>query len=380
MVRPNNWGNIVYIIADDGGVFDLTSIDYAAYSSDFDATIIGTKADSSTVSVNIASASKSSLTETLNWTELYEVKVDYSGGANNRFGVLDNIIAEPAAGGGGSEQVLSMTEVAASSGWNSSSKINDGDTGSKATVSSSGSGKYLEYSITESTITRARMHEDNDGGWNVDEWKLEYYDGSWKTAFDWTAEDDTEGWNEIDFTDKADVTAVRFWFMDDDNNAEIFELELYGITGGSSSSTSIGFEDLVPNSKPADYSSDGFYFYTLSSVYNLDNLNVEGSSDGFSSLVLIPGNWGGKIYIEKLDYSSFDLVSFEHAAISQGNVSDATITGTKSDLSTVTATISSTTKNLSLETLNWTDLIEVEIDYEGGAHNRYGAIDNVVLE
>ena len=67
-----------------------------------------------------------------------------------------------------------MTRNGQSPGWNGVDNLIDGDTGTKAYISSAGTGKYVQYSIPSSTIETARFYEDNTGSWEVDDWKMEY--------------------------------------------------------------------------------------------------------------------------------------------------------------------------------------------------------------
>ncbi|NBB78051.1 MAG: carbohydrate-binding protein [Verrucomicrobia bacterium] len=92
VARPDNWNESFRIVASNGGSFNLAAFDHGAvWSNNYDATITGTKSGGGTVTASISGNSNNPSTKTLNWSNLTEVVIDYGGGVNNRFGVIDNL-------------------------------------------------------------------------------------------------------------------------------------------------------------------------------------------------------------------------------------------------------------------------------------------------
>ena len=120
---------------------------------------------------------------------------------------------------------LSYNNVA-TSGWANPAYTVDGDVLTPASKSGS-TAAYIEYNLSGTCmLTSARINEDNAGNWQLDSWKLQYYNGStWVDAFAYT-NSTTAGWNEVAIngvvTDK-----IRVYFLED-SYIEVFEVEVYG--------------------------------------------------------------------------------------------------------------------------------------------------------
>jgi len=123
--------------------------------------------------------------------------------------------------------------------------------------------------------------------------------------------------------------------------------------------------------------------YNHSSGYTLQgNFTVSGSADPLVILtssgnkVLRNGNWNSKITITKTGGGSFSFTSFRYASDPWGGLADATITGLKATGGTFTDNISSASTTLQVKILNWGDVTQVTIDFNGGASNAYGMVDD----
>lgn len=144
-----------------------------------------------------------------------------------------------------------------------------------------------------------------------------------------------------------------------------------------STSTTITFEGAT-NATYTSYTEGGFIF---TEGRGGEALYPYGTGEGYSSRVITPQNWSGRITIAKSGGGSFNLTSFGYATGRWGDAGDATVTGTRSDGTTVTQTYSFTSSRaLSTATLNWSNLTQVVINFDGGSNNVYGAIDNVVVQ
>jgi hypothetical protein len=88
------WGRYTTLRRVDGTAFSLTSLQYGVgrYNSAGDATIKGIKNDGSTVTATYSFSSKTLQTLNLNWTDLKRVEINYYGGANSAYGVIDNLV------------------------------------------------------------------------------------------------------------------------------------------------------------------------------------------------------------------------------------------------------------------------------------------------
>jgi len=93
---------------------------------------------------------------------------------------------------------------------------------------------------------------------------------------------------------------------------------------------------------------------------------------------LMNGNWSSMITIDRTDGASFDITSLDHHGDPWDASCDATVTGHRSNGTTVTTTYTAGASFATL-TLNWTGLTRLVIDFAGGANNSYGIIDNVRL-
>lgn len=93
---------------------------------------------------------------------------------------------------------------------------------------------------------------------------------------------------------------------------------------------------------------------------------------------LMNGNWSSMITLDRSDGAPFDITSFDHHGDPWDAACDATVTGYRSNGTTVTTSYTSGA-NFSTLTLNWTGLTRLVIDYNGGTNNSYGIIDNLRL-
>ncbi len=122
---------------------------------------------------------------------------------------------------------LSYNNVA-TSGWANPEYTLDGDVLTPATKSGS-TAAYIEYNLGGTyMLTSARINEDNAGNWQLDSWKLQYYNGStWVDAFAYT-NSTTAGWNEVAING-VETDKIRVYFQED-SYIEVFEVEVYGYT------------------------------------------------------------------------------------------------------------------------------------------------------
>lgn len=130
------------------------------------------------------------------------------------------------------DALLSLTISETSGGWRRLAAATDGAVGGPKTDKPTSTGsESLTYDLAgPMTVTRARINEDNAGNWNIETWKLQYWDGAaWIDAF---AESPTPaaGWHEIDFPDVV-TERVRF-ILNDPSHPEVRELEVYGHPSG----------------------------------------------------------------------------------------------------------------------------------------------------
>ncbi|NDC78093.1 MAG: hypothetical protein EBZ67_09525, partial [Chitinophagia bacterium] len=88
----SNWSSMITVDRSDGGSFDIASLDHHGdpWDAPCDATVTGYRNNGTTVSTTYASGA-SFATLTLNWTGLTKLVVDFNGGANNSYGIIDNL-------------------------------------------------------------------------------------------------------------------------------------------------------------------------------------------------------------------------------------------------------------------------------------------------
>ncbi|MDH4238871.1 MAG: hypothetical protein OEW48_04855 [Phycisphaerae bacterium] len=135
-------------------------------------------------------------------------------------------------GGGDNDLSFSWTLSGSDGSWTNVTYADDDNMITKAECPSSGIGHYIEYTLGGAyTLTNARMNEDDNGIKEVDEWMLEYYDGSWKSAFGWTSSTSAT-WQEVDFSDVSGATKVRVHFKDN-GTIQVEEVEVYGTNTGN---------------------------------------------------------------------------------------------------------------------------------------------------
>ena len=124
------------------------------------------------------------------------------------------------------DALLPLSLVDSSGGWKSIEKATDGSL-TDGNAHKKGTSEYITYDLgRDYTLTRARIHEDNAGGWNVETWQVQYWDGAaWAEVF---PETDTPvaGWNEVDFPNIT-TSQVRL-VVNDQKHVELREFELYG--------------------------------------------------------------------------------------------------------------------------------------------------------
>lgn len=141
--------------------------------------------------------------------------------------------------------------------------------------------------------------------------------------------------------------------------------------------TTVRFE-AATNASYTSYAEGG---YTFTEGRSGETLIPYGTAEGYTSRVITPQNWSGRITLVKTGGGSFNLQSLDYATGRWGDAGDATVTGTKSDGTTVTRTYSFTnSRTPTTLTLNWTGLTQVVINFDGGTNNVYGAVDTLVFQ
>lgn len=142
----------------------------------------------------------------------------------------------------------------------------------------------------------------------------------------------------------------------------------------SAATSTVTFE--AASGTPTSYAEGGY----LVTEARGEQLIVYGSGEGYSSKVVQPQNWQGVVRLVKAGGGAFSLVSFGYASGRWGDSGDATVTGTRSDGTTITQAYSFTSsKTQNTLTLNWSNLTKVEISFAGGTNEAYGAVDQFVL-
>jgi len=141
--------------------------------------------------------------------------------------------------------------------------------------------------------------------------------------------------------------------------------------------TTINFQNLTDGQISSNpyIDNSGYKFSGYNSTNSLENLYAKNHDN---TIAIINGNWGGKVVIEKSDASSFNLTSFDYHGDPWNGTADATVTGTYAAGGTVSSSFTGGATFATL-TLNWSNLLKVEINYNGGTNNSYGLIDNVVV-
>ena len=122
--------------------------------------------------------------------------------------------------------------------------------------------------------------------------------------------------------------------------------------------------------------------YTLT-VLNGDpfTLDILGPELGFESKVLQGSFYNSRISLTAENPDHFlNISSFDYAAGPYANLADATVTGYFITGEERSFTISSSTKSMVTKTLDgWNGLIRIEFNYQGGASQDYGTLDNFIL-
>lgn len=95
----SNWDSKITLTKTGGGTFNLVSFRYASdpWGGVADATVTGTTATGGTVTSSYSATSLTLQTLTLNWTNLTKVVIDFSGGANGSYGMVDDIALSSSA-------------------------------------------------------------------------------------------------------------------------------------------------------------------------------------------------------------------------------------------------------------------------------------------
>ncbi|HKY40378.1 MAG TPA: discoidin domain-containing protein [Polyangiaceae bacterium] len=135
------------------------------------------------------------------------------------FGDLDPFCASPP------DDLLGVTLTANSGAWNGIEKAFDGEASTKADVVATQA--FLEFAFDrKKLLQRARLWEDNSGFWNVEQWNLDYWNGTaFVPAFP-LANTPLSGWNEVDFDDVV-TDKVRL-NLTDGSHIEIGDVQLLG--------------------------------------------------------------------------------------------------------------------------------------------------------
>jgi hypothetical protein len=166
------------------------------------------------------------------------------------------------------------------------------------------------------------------------------------------------------------------WSYPNQATQAIPQSQLFPAAGGTGTDVTLTFEGAATGTFSGIYTESG---YRLSEGRN-DSHIIYGTANGYQSKVYHPNNWDNITTLARTDNGLFDLKSFNYASGVFNGSGDATVTGYKSDNTTVTQTYSfSSSKTQSTLTLNWTNLAKVEINFGGGVNNAYGALDNFSL-
>ncbi|MFZ4650932.1 MAG: hypothetical protein ACOYLV_09490 [Rubrivivax sp.] len=166
--------------------------------------------------------------------------------------------------------------------------------------------------------------------------------------------------------------------------------EVLGTTSASSPQTVIDFEEFTTGDQNSSIlTSKGYTFKNR--LANFDDTMLVVAA-GYPSKVLHANNWSDNTTLTRSDGSTFDLVSFDYGPDQysyQGDntLSDAVVTGTFANGTTLTTTFSDSLaqtgptgqKTMATLSLNWTNLTAVKIDWAPGTSPAYGTLDNFRL-
>ncbi len=148
-----------------------------------------------------------------------------------------------------------------------------------------------------------------------------------------------------------------------------------GSIGGTGTDVTLTFEGAATGTFTGNYTESGYKLFESAS----DSYIIYGTGNSYQSKVYHPNNWNHITTLARTDNGPFDLKSFAYATGVFNGGGDATVTGYKSDGSTVTQTYSFSSKTQSTLTLNWTSLTRVEINFGDGTNQAYGALDNFAV-
>ena len=337
-----SWNRTIEMVKTDGGLFDLASFDHATGRWDgiSDALVTATFDNGASTTITVTSSTKVMAIRTVNWTSLKKVTFNYSGGASDQYGALDNIVV------GSGSAVPVNTPPVANAGADQTVVDSDGNGSQSATVYGSGT--------------------DIDG---------------WITAYSWALNGTTISTTQnltgnlvvgthtlvLTVTDNIGATA---------SDTVVVTIQPAPVSGGA---VTLTFEGA-----PAGTIVNGIYYdpagFTFSDIGWLGpkDLEVFGVAEGYESQVLENYSWSRSIEMTKTDGSLFDLTSFDYATGRWNGVADALVTATFENGDTTSVSVSSSTKTMATRTVIWTNLKKVTFNYAGGATDQYGAIDNVV--
>ena len=92
--KTSDWGRKIVVSRTDGANFALTGFDYAAgrWGEAGDAVVTGFLSTGGTVTSGISYNSKSLKNLAVNWSNLTRVEINFSGGVNGAYGVVDNFV------------------------------------------------------------------------------------------------------------------------------------------------------------------------------------------------------------------------------------------------------------------------------------------------
>jgi cysteine-rich repeat protein len=125
---------------------------------------------------------------------------------------------------------LALALYGSSGSWSSIGSAIDGNETTATDKPTSSGTEYIDYSLGGTfTINRARINEDNSGAWNVDNWNLQYWNGTtYVDAFPLT-DTPTGSWNDVSFA-PVSTSRVRIR-MQDSSHVEVREIEVYKGSG-----------------------------------------------------------------------------------------------------------------------------------------------------
>ncbi|CAM9888466.1 unnamed protein product [Chrysoparadoxa australica] len=128
---------------------------------------------------------------------------------------------------------LAMKLQRSSSGWVTLSNADDGKINDSARnwTKSPKASETLDFKLLEGPfrLTGARIHEDNNGGMEVDSWTMNYWPpgGEKWQSLGGFVDSGCEGWNVMNFEKEVIAEAVRFYFRAK-RAIEIQELDVFG--------------------------------------------------------------------------------------------------------------------------------------------------------